>query len=92
MESAAERHPVILMLDSLDQLSADDGGLQLEWLPRSLPSDVFMILSTLPGEKYTCLPKLKVRKFSSYENIIMSRTYDQNFEVDGPTNVQDRLM
>ena len=49
------------MLDSLDQLSGDDGGLQLEWLPKTLPSNVYMILSTLPEEQYICLPKLKVR-------------------------------
>ena len=60
LELAAENHPVILMLDSLDQLSGDDGGLQLEWLPKTLPSNVYMIVSTLPEEKYICLPKLKV--------------------------------
>jgi hypothetical protein len=48
------------MLDSLDQLSGDDGGRQLEWLPKTLPSDVYLILSTLPEEQYICLPKLKV--------------------------------
>ena len=55
------------MLDSLDQLSGDDGGLQLEWLPKTLsiyaytlPRNVYLILSTLPEEQYICLPKLKV--------------------------------
>ncbi|XP_028397582.1 NACHT domain- and WD repeat-containing protein 1-like [Dendronephthya gigantea] len=60
LELAADKHPVILILDSLDQLSGDDGGLQLEWLPKTLPSNVYMILSTLPEEQYLCLPKLKM--------------------------------
>lgn len=60
LELAADQHPVILILDSLDQLSGDDGGLQLEWLPKTLPSNVYMILSTLPEEQYLCLPRLKV--------------------------------
>lgn len=62
LEESSENHPVILILDSLDQLSVDDGGVQLEWLPKTLPSNVYMILSTLPGEKYVCLPKLQVSK------------------------------
>eukprot|EP00735_Rhodelphis_limneticus_P007106 TRINITY_DN19605_c0_g1::TRINITY_DN19605_c0_g1_i1::g.24501::m.24501 TRINITY_DN19605_c0_g1::TRINITY_DN19605_c0_g1_i1::g.24501 ORF type:complete len:856 (-),score=142.68,sp/Q149M9/NWD1_HUMAN/29.95/4e-76,NACHT/PF05729.7/3.3e-05,AAA_16/PF13191.1/6.6e+03,AAA_16/PF13191.1/0.0032,AAA_22/PF13401.1/0.0028,DUF4062/PF13271.1/0.0092,Bac_DnaA/PF00308.13/0.06,Ubiquitin_3/PF14836.1/0.17,AAA_23/PF13476.1/0.15,AAA_19/PF13245.1/0.25 TRINITY_DN19605_c0_g1_i1:97-2592(-) len=43
--------PLILMLDSLDQLSDDDNGRRLAWLPLqdSLPG-VKMILSTLPDE------------------------------------------
>ena len=71
LELAAEKHPVVLLLDSLDQLSADDGGLQLEWLPRTLPSNVYMILSTLPEEKYTCLPKVQVSGEATYKSIAL---------------------
>jgi hypothetical protein len=69
------------MLDSLDQLSGDDGGLQLEWLPKTssiyaytLPRNVYIILSTLPEEQYICLPKLKV---SSLTLIITQKTFPE---------------
>ena len=60
LEKSAENHPVILVLDSLDQLSLDDSGRQMDWYPRQLPNDVYTILSTLPGEEYQALPSLRV--------------------------------
>ena len=59
-EHASSSNPVVLVLDSLDQLSDDDAGRELDWLPKELPDNVYMILSTLPGEEYICLPKLQV--------------------------------
>lgn len=53
--------PVVLMLDSLDQLPAFEGGRRLDWLPRKLPENFYLILSTLPGQEYECFPRLKVR-------------------------------
>ena len=51
---------VVLILDSLDQLSTEDGGRQLEWLPRNLPENVSVIMSTLPGEEFEAFSNLKV--------------------------------
>ena len=51
---------LILLLDSLDQLDKKDGGRQLHWLPRKLPKNVKIILSTLPKEKYGCFLRLQV--------------------------------
>ena len=61
IEKSAENNPVILVLDSLDQLSIDDGGRQIDWYPRQLPDNVYTILSTLPGQEYQALPSLRVR-------------------------------
>lgn len=61
LEKSAENSPVILVLDSLDQLSIDDGGRQIDWYPRHLPYNVYTILSTLPGQEYQALPSLRVR-------------------------------
>ena len=70
---ASSSNPVVLVLDSLDQLSDDDAGRELDWLPKQLPDNVYMILSTLPGEEYICLPKLQVRKtLFSIPTIIMA--------------------
>ena len=60
LEKTAEDQPVVLVLDSLDQLSLDDSGRQMDWFPRQLPSNVYAILSVLPGEEYQALPSLRV--------------------------------
>lgn len=60
LEKTAEDQPVVLVLDSLDQLSLDDSGRQMDWFPRQLPSNVYAILSALPGEEYQALPSLRV--------------------------------
>ena len=52
--------PLVLLFDSLDQLDTADGARQLDWLPRKLPRNVKMILSTLPDDKYGCLPRCRV--------------------------------
>lgn len=67
---ASSSNPVVLVLDSLDQLSDDDGGRELDWVPKKLPRNVYIILSTLPGEEYNCFPKLQVlrRVVSSKHN------------------------
>ncbi len=60
MACANEKRPLVIILDSLDQLDSVDGGRHLFWLPRQLPPHVHMILSTLPQEGFGCLPRLKV--------------------------------
>lgn len=42
--------PVVLLLDSLDQLTAAHRAHSLTWLPRPLPPNVYVIVSTLPYE------------------------------------------
>ena len=51
---------IIIMLDSLDQLTPEDGALAMKWLPKSVPGNVSFVLSTLPGKEYLVLPALKV--------------------------------
>ncbi len=52
--------PVVLILDSLDQLDPEGGARQLSWLPTTLPPHVKLLVSTLPEQKYECFPQLKV--------------------------------
>ena len=63
--------PLLLLIDSLDQIDSADGGRQLDWLPRELPGHLKIIVSTLPDVKYGCLQRLKsmVRKSSCYIGI-----------------------
>lgn len=55
------RRKVVIILDSLDQLTPQDGALSMQWLPREISKNVSLILSTLPGEEYKVLPALKVK-------------------------------
>lgn len=50
----------VLFLDSLDQLSDQDDGRSLRWLPTTLPKNVHIVVSTL---RYTgrCLAVLKTK-------------------------------
>lgn len=66
LEEACAFRPVVLILDSLDQLHADEGGRRLDWLPGKIPDDCYLIMSTLPGSEYECLPHLKVEIALSY--------------------------
>lgn len=72
-EHASSSHPVVLVLDSLDQLSDDDGGRELEWVPKELPDNVYIILSTLPGKEYNCFSKLEVI------NLVVTSRYNRLF-------------
>ena len=60
LKQASSKRAFVLVLDSLDQLDPEHGARQLTWLVSKLPPHVKVILSTLPEEKYQCLPKLKV--------------------------------
>ncbi|KAL4232336.1 hypothetical protein ACF0H5_009907 [Mactra antiquata] len=51
--------PVVLILDSLDQLDPDYDARKLTWLNIILPSCVKIIVSTLPEPEYECFPALK---------------------------------
>eukprot|EP00794_Sanderia_malayensis_P011746 gene11746-12966_t len=53
---------VFIFLDSLDQLSADNGGLNMKWLPKeNISENVRIVVSTLPGDEYKVFPALKTR-------------------------------
>ncbi|XP_078380408.1 uncharacterized protein LOC144663367 [Oculina patagonica] len=59
LKLASESQPLILFLDSLDQLTDEDNGRNLEWLPIKLPTNVKIVVSTLP-EEGGCLNKLQL--------------------------------
>ena len=51
--------PLIIILDSIDQLSPEDGAFQLTWLPTRLPPWVKMVISTISNDDYNCYDNLK---------------------------------
>lgn len=60
LSNASKEQPLVIMLDSLDQLSPLHGARKLSWFPRKLPAHVKFIVSTLPDQEYKCFPTLKV--------------------------------
>jgi hypothetical protein len=50
LRSASADRPLILFLDSLDQLAENQGARSLNWLPGGLPEHVSLILSTRVAE------------------------------------------
>ncbi|XP_077979004.1 NACHT and WD repeat domain-containing protein 2-like [Glandiceps talaboti] len=58
---ATNQEKLVILLDSLDQMETQDGARQLAWLPKYLPENVKMVVSTLPEEEYTCFPMLQAK-------------------------------
>lgn len=56
LASATREKPLVLFLDSLDQLSGANNARDLPWLPAEMPEHVKVIVSTTPGE---CLSALE---------------------------------
>lgn len=72
LSSATKDNPLIIILDSLDQLSPLHGAWKLIWFPRQLPLHVKFIVSTLPDQDYKCFPILKVSLSGNWSIIRMS--------------------
>lgn len=58
MRLAHPEKPLIIILDALDQLSAIEQGNRLSWLPITLPKNVKIIVSVIPGEDLTTLERM----------------------------------
>ena len=61
LHNANASKSLVVLLDSLDNLTDDYGARQLAWLPLTLPPHVKLVVSTLPDEMYHCFPILKVK-------------------------------
>ncbi|XP_062618888.1 NACHT domain- and WD repeat-containing protein 1-like [Saccostrea cucullata] len=44
------KKPIVILLDSLDQLSSIHNAYKLQWLPTTLPQNIKLVVSTLPKE------------------------------------------
>ena len=69
----AFRKPLVIILDSLDQFDPANGSRQLGWLPKQLPKNVKMIVSTLPEPQYECFQKLEVHSCLTVNQLILGR-------------------
>lgn len=60
LSCATRERPLVIILDSLDQLSSADGAYSLAWLPVTLPAHVKLIVSVVPDE-HSILENLQIR-------------------------------
>ncbi|CAD5119220.1 DgyrCDS7852 [Dimorphilus gyrociliatus] len=67
LNESTEKSPLILLLDSIDQLSVEDGAHKLSWLPLILPKNTYILVSTLSKE-YGILDNLKERLPNAHYN------------------------
>jgi nephrocystin-3 len=76
-----DKYHVILVLDALNQLSADDPtASQLGWLPLTIPKNIHIILSSLPGESLDVLNRhniteLNIPLFNSSDIVPAAEAY-----------------
>jgi len=82
---ATAGQPLVLILDSLDQLSNEDFARNLKWLSLKdpLPANVHLVVSTLPGQ---CLDVLKA--FLPAENVLEVLPLEQH---EGPAILDQML-
>lgn len=55
---ATAEQPLVVFLDSVDQLSSHHNAHRMTWLPKTLPLHVSLVVSTLPTEPF-CLDSLR---------------------------------
>ena len=49
MRSIHCKRPLVIIIDSIDQLNDDSNGrTNLDWIPDRLPANVYLVVSTLP--------------------------------------------
>lgn len=91
---AAKQGRVVIILDGLNQLEDRDGAPDLVWLPPTIPANVRLILSTLPGRPLKELsrrgyPTLKIEPLDppEREQLIVKYLY-QHFKRLRPDQVQ----
>ncbi|MDQ2974881.1 MAG: DUF4062 domain-containing protein [Acidobacteriota bacterium] len=80
LHMAAARGKVVLILDALNQLEDRDGAPDLVWLPQEIPSNIRLIVSTLPGRPLDDLkkrgwPSLEVKPLEADERRLLISKY-----------------
>ncbi len=80
LHMAATRGRIILILDALDQLEDRDEAHELPWLPREIPPNIRIVLSTTPGRPLDTLkrrgwPCLAVEPLDDSERKNLIRNY-----------------
>lgn len=76
LHMAAAKSKVVLVIDALNQLEDREGALDLVWLPPSIPPNIRLIVSTLPGPS---LNELQERKWNAMQIVRLSDSERREF-------------
>ncbi|XP_060067084.1 NACHT and WD repeat domain-containing protein 2-like [Ylistrum balloti] len=84
LRHAKPSRPLVLMLDSLDQLDPTNNARSLQWLPTVLNTSVKVVVSTLEDDIYECFPKLqqKLKTSSQFVPVPVLEKKDVNNILD----------
>jgi tetratricopeptide (TPR) repeat protein len=93
---AAARGKMVLILDGLNQLEGLDGLSALLWLPTAIPSNVRLIVSTLPGRSLDELnkrdwPTMRIEPLGTDERKRLIHDYLGQFSKQLSTDRIDRI-
>ncbi|MHA1267419.1 MAG: DUF4062 domain-containing protein [Candidatus Helarchaeota archaeon] len=58
LKLATKEHPLIILIDAIDQFVDIKNGQKLSWIPAQLPDHVWLVISTLPNNYLFNLRKL----------------------------------
>eukprot|EP01050_Picozoa_sp_SAG11_P004589 SAG11_NODE_297_length_11092_cov_15.717457_3_plen_385_part_00 len=61
--------PLVIFLDSVDQLTDEDQGRDMRWIPSQLPTNCRLVISCIPDSEYYCFPAF--RKMNLGENCFL---------------------
>jgi tetratricopeptide (TPR) repeat protein len=97
LTKAAGKRRVILVLDALNQLSADDPtAQQLDWVPSAFPPNIRLLFSALSGESLEALrrrnlPELNVPLFNRTDIVPVAEAYFALFSKKLPKDILAKL-
>jgi tetratricopeptide (TPR) repeat protein len=97
LQRVAEKGKCILILDALNNLEDKENAQGLGWLPEKIPSNIRIIISTLPGRCFDLLqqrgwPVLTVRPFETEEKRLFINTYLKQFSKSLSTGIAERII
>jgi Domain of unknown function (DUF4062)/NACHT domain len=93
LHMVAAKGRMVLVIDALNQLEDRDGALELFWLPESIPPNVRLIVSSLPGRSIDELnkrgwPTLKVKPLDVQERETLIVNYLKQYS----RNLSDQMV
>nr|XP_022332826.1 uncharacterized protein LOC111130267 isoform X3 [Crassostrea virginica] len=71
ISQASKSEPLVIILDAVDQLSEEHEGHKMSWLPKGLPDNVKLIITTNPDEQFESFPGL-MKVYGSNKDITVA--------------------
>lgn len=97
LKAAAGKGKFILIIDALNNLEDKENAQGLGWLPESVPQNIRILVSTLPGRCFDLLekrgwPVLKINPFNPDDKKLFISTYLQQYSKNLPKEITDYII